>query len=222
VDLLAEAKSILRNRGVTSLVFGQDSDHFFPGCPVAVPTLCSFLMVEGFETSGEHFDLERDLGDFEIEVQLPPNAEVRRLNPNESEELFGFLESEFPGRWKHDVSMKVRVEGIENSVAGLLVDGRIHGFALIQDFSHRKPICGGNWHLDLGEHWGALGPIGIAKNRRGTGLGMAMLVGALHCLKQRSVDRCIIDWTHLADFYGKAGFQVTRTYRNAVLPLSES
>lgn len=222
VDLVADAKKILRNRGVNKLVFGQDSRHFWPGCPGAIGSICGFLMVEGFVDTGEVFDLERDLSDYEIPAPVPERFEFRAL---ESEDdivaLRVFLESEFPGRWLYDTLDKVRLEGDPSCVYCAFLNSKIVGFALIQHGRQMVPIGGAVWKSSLGEDWGALGPIGVGSECRGVGLGHATLGKALAHLKGLGVRRCIIDWTTLDDFYGRHGFEITRRYKSCNLRLAD-
>lgn len=238
VDLLAYAKGTLRNRGVCRLVFGQDSRHFFPGCPADCPQLSSFLMVEGFECSPvEQFDVERDLRGFEPdEASMTPlgglDAVRRQLQEGGDGDaprvawvgqanlrlIADFLEREFPGRWHHDVLDKIGTEG-HGKVLGLFEEGVCHGFALTQQANDRLPIGGAVWCNDLGPDWGSLGPIGVSKAVRGRGLGKALLGAGLWGLSLRGAKRTIIDWTTLVDFYGAYGFEVSRTYRSLSLRL---
>lgn len=212
IELFAEAKHLLRNRGVSSIVFGQDSRHFFPGCPVGLGNLCSFLMVEGFTQSGEAWDLERDLGDYEFKGKSPQGAVFQRLESKHVKAFADFMEEEFPGRWRYDTLEKVRVEG-PGTVIGLFWEGKIGGFALVQDFTQKEPVNGCVWRPSLGANWGGLGPIGVAKSLRGKGLGDALLGNSLRIQREAGVRRCIIDWTNLVEFYGKHGFEVTRHYK---------
>ena len=96
---------------------------------------------------------------------------------------------------------------------------RIEGFALIQDSSNRYPIGGAVWHKDLGQSWGSLGPIGVSTAVRGSGRGGYLLGSALQILRDRGCQRTIIDWTTLTDFYGKFGFEVSRSYASMSLRL---
>lgn len=219
LDAVAHAKAVLSERGHTRLVFGQDSDHLFPGCPTDVRRLVSFLLVEGFVDEGQVVDLECDLRTYTNPAKPALDAELRMLRPGEQEALDEFFEASFPGRWHYDVRQKIAAEGIDSTVFGVLVVGRIQGFALIQSFGHRRPANGCIWHLSLGDHWGGLGPIGVSGTVRGQGYGNALLGAALTELKARGVANCIIDWTGLVDFYGKHGFKVTRTYDCLALPL---
>ncbi len=219
IDLLSEAKKILRERGVTRIVFGTDSKHFFPGVPIDVPALNDLLMVEGFEFGGEQVDLERDLSTYELPKPLPEGVEFRPLTPGDHDSLVAFFDDEFPGRWKYDVLWKVEKEGRYDFVYGLIHERRVRGFALLQDASHRFPIGGAVWRNNLGEKWGSLGPIGVSQKTRGQGWGGALLGAALQHLANSGAKQSIIDWTTLVEFYGKHGFEPTRTYRSAKLDL---
>jgi len=217
VGLLEDAKRILIDRGATRLVFGQDSRHFFPGCPEDCRSLADFLMVNGFQASDQAHDLERDMTDYVNHASIPGGDEYRVLTEKDMSSLRMFFAREFPWRWRYDVLSKVEAEG-PSCVYGLFRKGHVEGFALLQDWRHRVPIGGAVWRGDLGAQWGSLGPIGISQSIRGQGSGNALLGKALEELRDRGVRRAIIDWTGLVDFYGKHGFQVTRTYSSLTLP----
>ncbi len=236
VDLCADAKRLLRNRGVYKIVFGEDSRHFFPGCPEDCPALKSFLTIAGFEEGEEVVDLERDLDGYEppgnclnplgeypghkaSKRPKAPKALVRALKESDREALDMFLLREFPGRWHYDTFAKADLEGGLDFVYGLFVEGALEGFAVTQDSSHKLPVGGAVWKRSLGDSWGALGPIGVSKRVRKRGFGDALLGAALLGLQSRGVRRTIIDWTGLVDFYGKHGFEPTRWYRQFALRL---
>jgi len=221
VDLLASVKRILKSRGCAKLVFGQDSQHFFPGVPVDLPVLRDFLTVEGFQFGGDCFDLERDISTYEPKPgtleKLTGGVSVEPIALGQAEALDAFLKLEFPGRWNHDVMAKIKLEGRSDFVYGLFIDGSIEGFAFTQDFTHKYPVCGAVWHVALGEKWGALGPIGLSAAMRGKGLGDALLAASLVGLKNRGVHNMIIDWTTLDRYYGGHGFHIARRYNSAEL-----
>lgn len=220
VDLMGEAKRMLRDRGVSRIIFGTDSRHFFPGVPTDFQALIDFLTVEGFEISGNQVDLEHDLANYELPKPLPTDVEFRPLSAGDHDSLMSFLESEFPGRWKYDVAWKIEKEGRYDGIFGLIHDRRVKGFAVLQDGRDKFPIGGAVWNRDLGENWGSLGPIGVAASTRGSGWGGALLGAGLMHLKNKGCRRTIIDWTTLVEFYGKHGFEVTRTYQSARLDLN--
>ncbi len=222
VEMMEHVKRTLRNRGFASLVFGMDWRHFFPGAPTDFPALHNFLTIEGFQAGGEAVDLERDM---ETYVNpFPPKFEDLAFRPvgvADVPALKDFFEREFPGRWCFDVMKKIEAEGGPSMVFGMFGPDRCEGFALLQNSSCASTIAGAVWHLDLGENWGSLGPIGISKDRRGNGEGNALLGAALEHLRDLGTRRAIIDWTTLVKFYRGHGFEVARTYRSMTLRLEE-
>jgi len=219
VDLLAEVKAILRNRGVRNLRFGQDAWHFFPGVPTDFSALKNLLEVEGFTEGTEAHDMERDLADYENKHPVPDGYSVRPLSIDDIDAVKEFMLEEFPGRWPYDLEEKVRREGYPHCVMGLFRGEQIVGFARIQKWDDKVAMAGGVWKKDLGDHWGSLGPIGVSAGLRGKGLGHALLAASLEHLKNLGVKRCLIDWTVLEKFYGEHGFKVARTYKSMNLDL---
>lgn len=208
---------VLDSVGGRRMVFGGDHGHFWPGVPEGWTTGAAVLSGAGFSPhGGDSVDLECDLRtvDFEATAVAPLEAagvEFRRGSEGDEAELDRFLREEFPGRWRYDVLSRFAVE--PGDIFILLVEGRIEGFAFTQSWESRGPaVAGCVWRLDLGEHWGGLGPIGVSAGVRGRGFGGAVLVGALTGLQAAGVRRCIIDWTDLAAFYEKYGFSVARRY----------
>lgn len=219
IDLLAEVKKILLNRGVRKLHFGQDAWHFFPGCPEDFSALKNLLMVEGFSEGPEAFDLERDLTDYKAPHPLPEGYTARPVREDEVDKFREFMQSEFPGRWQYDAFEKINREGCPDCIVGLFKGDDIVGFARVQKWDDKVAMAGGVWRKDLGENWGSLGPIGIASSLRGKGLGHSLLGAALEHLKSKGVQRCLIDWTVLDKFYETHGFEITRRYRGMSLDL---
>lgn len=227
VDLLKETKALLRNRGVQKLAFGQDTNHFFPGCPRECHQLHDFLTVEGFQEGPEIVDLVSDVQQYSSPkgVNLLPktgSTAVRRLTNEDQASFERYIEETFPGRWAYDIQSKVHAESGLHFVAGLIVDGEVKGHAMLQDETHQAPVCGAVWRNALGNNWCALGSIGISNDVRGKGLGDALLASSLNILKEEGRRNCIIDWTNLVGWYEKHGFVVTNTYRQFVLNLNEA
>jgi len=210
-DLVTEAKSILRSRGTSVLIFGQDLNHFFSGAPSECRALNDFLVVEGFRPLGETHDLEHDLREYQYERPIPDGFAFRPLEMSDKPALDAFMSANFARRWYYDVRRKIEVEGPE-CIFVAERDGAVEGFALLHDWTAKLPIGGAVWRHSLGPNWGSLGPIGVSEDIRGKGVGGALLGLALQHLKERGVHRCIIDWTSLVDFYGKFGFTPTREY----------
>lgn len=219
VDLLAHVKRVLVDRGIYRLAFGQDSMHFFPGCPDNWPMLNDFLMVEGFEAGSTCMDLAQDLSGFTPICDVA--EEVLPIEPATVPLLLDFLDREFPGRWTYDTQMKLEREGSPGFVYGLFLHGRCEGFAVTQDATHRVPLGGAVFSAALGNDWCSLGPIGVSQSIRGQGWGDRLLATTLQALKGQGKRMCRIDWTSLDAWYGRHGFVPERTYRSMVLRLDE-
>ncbi len=225
VDMVAGMKSMLRQRGIMRIVFGTDHGHFFPAVPADCPKLCSFLEVEGFESRGESYDLERDMRDYvtpgwAAEPLARPDVRCSPCGSADIEALDEFLLREFPGRWRYEGMHKAVDMAEPEDILLLWVEGTVEGFAYTQSWKSKKSIAGCVWRHDLGEHFGGLGPIGVSKRVRGQRLGHALLGAGLTSLRERGVRRAIIDWTGLLDFYGAHGFVKSRTYLGHALSLT--
>lgn len=225
VDLFAYTKRVLRERGVYKLVFGQDSRHVLPGCPVDAAALRDFLVIEGFQDAGECWDVMNDLAQYDPPAEwLAPLDKSHRVEPLAADDLGKFqkfINREFPGRWTYDTLDKIQVEERPGVVSVLFIDDAIEGFALTQDWTCRTPINGGSFRSALGPNWGALGAIGVSAGVRGNGYGDALLAASLLGMKEKGVRNCIIDWTGLLSWYGKHGFEVRSHYKSMLLRLDE-
>ena len=209
-ELFEHARKELVRQGFESWQFGGDWRHFFPGCPTDFPALEQFLTKCGMNLEGEPVhDLERDLADYEPPVS--PATEARPCTEDDRVELERFLIQEFPGRWHIDTMAKFHSE--PHRIIGLFLDGSCEGFAMTQLDGDLRRYAGAVWSADLGANWGALGPIGVSKSVRGHGFGDGLLAAALVGMRDQGARQTIIDWTSLVDFYGKHGFEVSRTYR---------
>lgn len=223
--LIAHTIQAAKAQGIVKLVFGMDHDHIFPGCPIDEVKLASQLENAGFTKGpGLANDLQRDMLDYEVpedslDCLTELGFEVRPADDEDEAALDTFLQETFPGRWHHDVMRKFRVSGEAHQIDVLMQGHECFGFSLTQDSSTQHPCGGGVWHLDLGENWASLGPIGISAKVRGMGLGGAILGASLSRLRDEGARQTIIDWTSLVDFYGMHGFHVTRQYASYSLEL---
>ncbi len=220
VDLLAEAKTVLRSRGATHLIFGQDAAHLFPGCPAEHKKLSAFLMVEGFLGDKQVVDLTRSVAEA-AEPELSEGVEVRSLGLEDLPALEDFFRREFPkSRWEYDLLEKVRQEGNASCVVGLFLKGVLQGFALVQRPGVCKHAMGGLvWSGALGEKTAALGPIAIAEAHRGLGHGSRLVRSVLWNLREAGMERCLVDWVESPEFFEKQGFGPFRAYRQMTLGL---
>jgi GNAT superfamily N-acetyltransferase len=208
-SLLEAARTALAGLGFKAWQFGGDWRHFFPGVPSECGSLTSLLLEFGLVHQGASvFDVERDLQNYE--PPFAPSPLARRCQLGDKDALDEFFVREFPGRWRTDTMEKFSED--PSRVIGLFIEGRCQGFAMTQLAGDAHRRAGAAWSADLGPNWAALGSIGVAKSVRGEGHGHALLSFALCALRDQGARRTIIDWTTLTEFYGRHGFEVSRTY----------
>lgn len=220
--LLGHAESYLREHGARYIALGSDPHHFFPGIPVQYEAAKAFAQARGYQLGGLAHDMWRDLTDYDVPQRvretLAREEPAIRIRPGTRDDMPGlakFLADEFPGRWHWECLHFLEQGGDPGEFTLLLENGQVAGFS--QTFCYSSAVIGSNvmWHPLLGDYYGGLGPIGIAKRLRGRGLGLALLCESVADLKRRGVRRMCIDWTGIVDFYGKIGCTVWKSYQHA-------
>ncbi|MDW8059530.1 MAG: GNAT family N-acetyltransferase [Thermomicrobium sp.] len=215
--LLERAVEEARARGYRALVFGGGPGHLVPGVPAEAPLATwRFLRQAGAVPREVFHDL---LVDLTIPLEPPQYPVGVELAPAPREPMLAFLAKEFPGEWEVDVATAYDAGA---TVYGLWRHGSLIGFAATHRPGEWPPAPSLFWSTALDGSVAGLGPLGIAADERGRGLGLAMVRGALHELARTGARWAIIDWTELAPFYGRAGAHVWRTYQMAALPLDRS
>lgn len=231
--LLEYALEALRREGFEWVQYGGDPSHFFPGVPREDSGLAELLQGYGFEkrkTEGKdrlEQDLIRDLSDYQLpeearaalqasgladDAQRNTRLETKSCTREDVPGLLDFLAENFPGRWLYDTQERLKVEPTPADILVLKGQGRIWGFCHLYHAGSRRIGPGIYWRKALGPGYGGLGPIGVSRDLRGRGLGFALLCYGVQRLKELGVQRMVIDWTTLADFYGKIGFKPWRSY----------
>jgi predicted N-acetyltransferase YhbS len=216
-QLLAEAEARLRQEGATACDVGGSVGHLLPGPPLANLRALHFWEQHGYQQERPVYDLQRNLRDW---VAPPPPEVVHQdgwrlgsAQPGQEGAILDFLRRAFPGRWRYAIATAF-ARGVPASDIVVLEDrnGVVQGFLALGDW--RGLVLGPSvhWFPVLGEHYGGIGPLGIAPEVRGQGLGLALVAAGVRELQARGVAECVIDWTGLTDFYGRLGFQVTDGY----------
>jgi ribosomal protein S18 acetylase RimI-like enzyme len=192
--------------------------HFMPGVPAEFNAALRLLEKRGYRREGEHFDLWRDLQDYELPpgvlqaMQANPTVELRPAHEEEQEAVIAFVEREFPGAWHYSTRNHFERGAAASDFIIAVEGGKVIGFCHTADRHTRHLLASTYWHNLMGENYGGLGPIGIAKDERKRGLGLALCAVAVEDLKKRGVTCMGIDWTGLVAFYEKLGFRVWKNY----------
>ncbi len=223
-SLMDRALEWLRGAGFERVAYGGDPSHFFPGAPEDDVALGRTLETAGFRSGEVVYDFIADLQNYRLpdDVHRPLRREgavFDACGDGDVPALLRFVDSHFPGRWAYETRQRL---AIEPAPAGILVIKRgaeIIGFCHVYHRGSRRIGPSVYWRQAIGDRYGGLGPIGVAPAFRGRGLGFALLALAVDHLRRLAVDRAVIDWTTLLDFYGRLGFQVWRTYRSWQLDL---
>jgi GNAT superfamily N-acetyltransferase len=219
--LLARADEHLQAHGspLTTLYFPH---HFLPG----VPSECVAVrqLFESFGCTGwsEHFDLQRDLSDYELPLEVRAtlqrenSVEIRAAREDEASAVIAFAQANFPGAWTYSTRGHFERGQSARDFIIAVEAGEVIGFCHVGDATSTWLIPSTHWFPLLadseGKRWGGLGPIGMSREVRGRGLGLALCARAVEELKERGVVNIAIDWTTLLDFYGKLGFGVWKRY----------
>lgn len=214
--LLQHAMDFIRQSGGKEVRYGQDHLHFLPGVPLDAVDTMNLLLESGWQTKGTVEDFELYLDSWEDSER--EDSEVRHLESKDVVNLQRFFEREFPNRWRYDVVSALQLEDRLDLVSVLIYEGAIEGFALIQSPPMARPIGGAVFSCNQGIPWGALGPIGVSERLRGRGLGDHLLRRSIKLLLDKGVQRVVVDWTHLREFYGKFGFVTSQSYAPMFFP----
>jgi GNAT superfamily N-acetyltransferase len=214
-----------RDRGIERLEAGGGMFYLWGGMPDDLPGAAAFSEAIGFELGDVSWDLRGDVT--ELDGNGPPAALLRdhglTVEPATAANAAGalaFLFAEFGGEWWHETSWFL-AEGGDPATLLLLRDAgrRIIGLARIHRPDVRPVGPPHFWAARRAPAAGGLGPIGIAEERRGQGLGRALLVVALDRLRRAGLNDVVIDLTSLVGYYGSHGFRPWLTWRHGVAPV---
>jgi GNAT superfamily N-acetyltransferase len=223
-EMFSKAQQAIGPNVEAKWIVGQDNNHFFPGVPQECASALSFFENRlGFKRgTGVTVDLVRDLADYKIEPRVQERIESLEndgivLAPCDVMDLSALgdhIAAHFSHRWLADTIHRLNVETTprEIIIAKRPGAGDVVGFA--HTFTNMSRYVGPSiyWRPLLGPKYGGLGPIGVDKDLRKIGLGLALLSYAIQCVKDRGATRMAIDWTELVEFYGKVGFKPWKQY----------
>jgi GNAT superfamily N-acetyltransferase len=216
---------LAQDRGIERLDAGGGMFYLWGGMPDDLPGAAGFCEAIGFELGDVSWDLRGDVTDLRVDegsaaLLRDEGLTVEPATAADTTAALAFLLAEFGGEWWHETSWFL-AEGGDVGTLLLLrdADRRIIGLARI----HRpdvRPIGPPHfWAARRPPAAGGLGPIGIAAERRGQGLGRALLVIALDRLRQGGLNDVVIDLTSLLGYYGSHGFRPWMTWRHGAAPV---
>lgn len=202
---------------------GSDPHHFFPGIPSQLTGAQNFFQKLGFSLSGKAYDLQCYIS--KHRYTAPPvdgDFSVRRLLPSDQGDLFKHMKKNYSVRWLEDTKWCLTFEKAISSIIGLFHKERLVGFTHVHSVGDPFWIPSVYWRKKGNPSIGGLGPVGIHKDYRGSGLGSYFMVESLKILQEEGVQEMEIDWTGLLDFYKKFHFEPHRSYVHGQLQVREN
>lgn len=197
------------------VLVGMDPYHLFPGIPLENTETINFFKYQGYTVSGKAYDLRANISGYKREYTLDESLFVRKLQEGEQERLLELIKENFSQRWYSDTKEVLDGErGIDGTI-GLFKNEKLIGFAHVHTFINGYIGPSVFWKELLGEKFGGLGPIGVAKAYQGKGLGTAFFEEIILLLQGEGVHDMTVDWTVLLNYYGKFGFKPWKTYIHA-------
>jgi GNAT superfamily N-acetyltransferase len=209
-----------RDRGIERLEAGGGMFYLWGGMPDDLPDAAPFSEAIGFELGEVSWDLRGDVTDLRVDddstaLLRKGDLTVEPATDADTAAALAFLLAEFGGEWWSETGWFL-AEGGDPATLLLLRDAerRIVGLARIHGPDTRPVGPPHFWAARRTPAAGGLGPIGIAAERRGQGLGRALLVVALDRLRRAGLTDVVIDLTSLMGYYGSHGFRPWMTWRH--------
>ncbi|KAL2867082.1 putative beta-N-acetylglucosaminidase [Aspergillus lucknowensis] len=207
-----------------NLILGSSFPRFWPGVPTDLsPGVLEFFARRGFHIrppTPRAVDLYRDIREY----QAPEKYVVRAKEggytfaPLQPEHYAECLEGQkrnfsYNPAW---VDMFFQLDPKEHPssiMAAFDPRGKQVGWTLM--LSPASRVLQENWALPplCGPKTGLIGCVGIDKDARGTGIGVALVSHAVENMRGRGIEGVFVDWVSMEGYYEKLGFEVWRSYR---------
>lgn len=197
-----------------NLVIGKEIYNFFPGVPTDFDNLTDvWLQKRGFEGVRYTHDLiARNPKSFEIKNQ---NIKFKYCLNDDKNRLISFLRKNNWNRWAFEAKDYFNKKTIKDENAYLIGENEkdeIVCFCRINWKDMDIVAYNVTWQ-DRFTNLGGIGPLGVDKEYRKTGLGGDIISKAIECLKEKNVSEIMIDWTGLMELYRKYNFEVWKSYK---------
>ncbi|MBS4195997.1 GNAT family N-acetyltransferase [Lederbergia citri] len=212
--LVEKAESALKADGAKEIQLGGDPLHYFPSVPAEYEKSGKWFEQKGYEYVGNEYDLLANY-DPSVKSEMPAldGVEIEVLTLEDKGEMLTFMNRVFPGRWEYETIRYFQKGGTGREFVVLKKAGRIIGSCRISD--EHSPVIYNNvyWAPLFSEPLGGIGSVGVDSAERGNGYGLAAVLAGIAILRSRGINKIVIDWTTIVDFYGKMGYQIWKEYR---------
>ena len=199
--------------GEKNLIIGKDIYNFFPGVPTDFDNLTDvWLEKRGFTGYRYTHDLiARHPKSYEIK-----NKEVvyKYCEDEEKDKLLEFIKKNNWKRWALEVEEYFlnKKENDEKAYIIGLLNGEIISFVRVNTSEMNMVAYNVMWQNRF-EKLGGIGPLGVDKEQRKSGLGKDVISIAINDLLEKGCKELMIDWTGLMELYSKFNFEVWKSYK---------
>ncbi|KAL4897151.1 glycoside hydrolase superfamily [Aspergillus ambiguus] len=214
------------------LELGSSFPRFWPGIPTDLPSeIQDFFVHRGFRLNPpvpRSVDLYQDIRGFKSPEKYVTRAKeagytFRPLTTDAHGAEYEFCldgqERNFSHNqdWVHMYKVLDPAKYPSSVMVAFDSDGNQVGWTLMLDPS--SPILQKNWAFPplCGPKTGLIGCVGVDKERRKGGIGLALLCHAIEHMKNRGVEGVFVDWVALEGWYEQLGFKVWRSYRTGTM-----
>jgi GNAT superfamily N-acetyltransferase len=166
--------------GSESVIFAEPGNYLTPGVSMEDEGTRAFFRQRGFTEAQSTWNLEVALDG------TLPESDANRPTHADADRVLAFVEREFGRIWRFEAA-----KAFEREVPPAFIAeeaGEITGFA-VHDVNNRG--------------LGFFGPTGVAKSKRGKGVGCRLLLASLADLLRMGYPRAVIPWTDALEFYRK-------------------
>ena len=212
--LIKRVAAVLKANKVRRLELGAGkSSYFWPGLPAEQDAAWLFFTRHGFQEQESSEDLVRTLDGYETPPwvharQVANRTEVRLASLERADQINEFEHKYFP-MWAQYFRGEMQQGRHENILFAEGPSHNIYGTVLINGQGSLP------WREHSGKRFGTLNTLGVAPHKRGQGIGLALTAKAMTLLQERGCSSCYIQWTGLANWYGKLGATRHAHYRMA-------
>jgi mycothiol synthase len=185
-NLLATAEERLAAGGAADVTLGADPPyHLWAGVPTDATAMCCLAEAMQYRRVGVNVDVDIPL------ATLPPDlGGWRAAHLTDLDAVVAFCQLHYP-EWTNEAARATRAGTLTLSTD----DAELIGFCAF-DVNRR----------------GALGPVAVRPELVGSGLGRAMLLGALHTMRDRGESTAAVQWVGPLRPYVQLGGHIARDY----------
>ncbi|HEY3283793.1 MAG TPA: GNAT family N-acetyltransferase [Armatimonadota bacterium] len=198
--------------------------YFWPGVSTSLPGAWEFARALGWEETGRTFDLVADLDesrtpDWVCQRPLEHGVIVAPASAADAVAILAFEARHFP-YWLAYYEERARHGPWSDVFVAKAPDGELVGTSYVVDARREwerddlTPWCG-----RLDPSLGGVGPLGVAEDWQGRGIGLALAAAVTDELRHRGLRQSFVGYTWLSEWYGRLGYLMWEEYRQSTREL---